>query len=302
MPLPEPPLREKDFLSKVWARWFQDIKTTLPSAGVIVSTTGIQTLTNKTLTSPVISNLTPLRVTYSDASKILQSISDLTAWIKGTTNRITVTDNLDGTMTITIPDTPQLAGLLLSSLTASRLMASNGTKNLMSVADLASWVAGTANQIIVTNDGDGTITLSLATFPKFSAHKNGTDQTSVATATPTKVTFTTEEYDVGSAYDAPNSKWIPGIIGKAHIDIYLEWTSSVDQKAHIVYIYKNGAAYKGGAINSSGTGYHYTTLSCNVLVDAVTDYFEVYAYQETGGNKTISGRVVHTWFMGHMLP
>lgn len=47
-----------------------------------------------------------------------------------------------------------------SNLTASRLMASNGSKAMVS-ADLYAWVAGTANQVNVADDADGSITLSL---------------------------------------------------------------------------------------------------------------------------------------------
>jgi hypothetical protein len=47
-----------------------------------------------------------------------------------------------------------------SNLTAARLMASDANKVMVS-ADLAAWVAGTANQITVTDDLDGSITLSL---------------------------------------------------------------------------------------------------------------------------------------------
>jgi len=47
-----------------------------------------------------------------------------------------------------------------SNLTASRLMASNGSKAMVS-ADLYAWVAGTANQVNVADDSDGSITLSL---------------------------------------------------------------------------------------------------------------------------------------------
>jgi hypothetical protein len=41
-------------------------------------------------------------------------------------------------------------------------MATNGSKGLASVSDLTAWVAGTANEIDVASDGDGTITLSLS--------------------------------------------------------------------------------------------------------------------------------------------
>lgn len=52
------------------------------------------------------------------------------------------------------------AGLTLSDLTASRLIATDSGKVFESVEDLTNWIAGTANQVIVTSDGDGTLTLS----------------------------------------------------------------------------------------------------------------------------------------------
>lgn len=49
--------------------------------------------------------------------------------------------------------------LTLSALTASRLVVTDASKELVS-SDLVSWVAGTANQITVADDSDGSITLS----------------------------------------------------------------------------------------------------------------------------------------------
>ena len=54
---------------------------------------------------------------------------------------------------------PTHAGLILTDLTASRLAATDASKKLEST-DLASWIDGTINQIIVTDDADGTVTLS----------------------------------------------------------------------------------------------------------------------------------------------
>ena len=48
-----------------------------------------------------------------------------------------------------------------TNLTASRLAYSDADKVIASVAALSSWVAGTANQISIADDGDGSITLSL---------------------------------------------------------------------------------------------------------------------------------------------
>lgn len=52
-------------------------------------------------------------------------------------------------------------GIGIDSSTASRLLQTNASKRVVSVADLTAWIAGTTNQITVANDGDGTVTLSL---------------------------------------------------------------------------------------------------------------------------------------------
>lgn len=49
--------------------------------------------------------------------------------------------------------------VIVNSLSASKLVATDADKALVS-SDLASWVTQTANQVLVADDGDGTITLS----------------------------------------------------------------------------------------------------------------------------------------------
>lgn len=164
---------------------------------------------------------------------------------------------------------------------------------------LSATALGTARQIFVMNEA-GTLP-EFATLPKFSAHKNGTGQSGIVTATQTKVTFTTEVYDVDSKYDAANSRWVPGVIGKAHIDANLFWDNAVDQVELQANVYKNGVLYKTGAVRTSGTSYHWCHISCDVLVDVVTDFFEIYCFQACGDNRSVHGDSAHTWFMGHML-
>ena len=48
----------------------------------------------------------------------------------------------------------------ISGLTASHLIATDSSKKLVS-SDLSTWLSGTVNQITVTDDGDGTSTLSI---------------------------------------------------------------------------------------------------------------------------------------------
>jgi hypothetical protein len=134
--------------------------------------------------SITLSGLTASRLTQTDGSKALSSVSDLTAWIAGG-DGMTSTSDGDGTLTLaadlnttnlqftaneinTIQDidttaSPTLVAATFSGLTASRLMASDGSKLTSSVSDLTAWIAGTAEQIDVTDDSDGTITLSFDT-------------------------------------------------------------------------------------------------------------------------------------------
>jgi hypothetical protein len=112
--------------------------------------------------------LDPSKLLSLNASKDVVSTeaSGYASGIIGTSNQVTVTDNGDGTVTLSTPQnihtgaSPTFVGESLSGLTASRLVSTDGTKALES-SDMTAWVAGTTNQIDITDDGDGTITLSM---------------------------------------------------------------------------------------------------------------------------------------------
>lgn len=120
-----------------------------------------QTLTNKTLTTPTIGSFVNATHNHQaaagggtlDHGAALTGLGDddHTQYLLATGAR---TGASSSSQTFTV-------GVIDSSLTASRLMASDGSKKLASVANLASWIAGTANQVTVTDDLDGSVTLSL---------------------------------------------------------------------------------------------------------------------------------------------
>jgi hypothetical protein len=143
------------------------------------ATPSVNSLTASTIKTneiTIISGLTAARLMVTDGSKKVVS-SDLNSWVTGTASQIIVTDDSDGTITLTAPQNiaansnvsfnqvTSLSGIhdqvVISGLSASRLIASDSSKNIVSIADLSSWIAGTSNQITVTNDGDGSITVSL---------------------------------------------------------------------------------------------------------------------------------------------
>lgn len=66
-----------------------------------------------------------------------------------------------GATGLTVAGTATTTNLKITSLTASRLIATAADKLISSVSTLTSWIAGTSNEITVTDDGDGSVTLSL---------------------------------------------------------------------------------------------------------------------------------------------
>lgn len=83
-------------------------------------------------------NLIPVGVTLDDLRRAVRKLASLRL-------------NADST--------PTFASQTISGLTANRLIASNASQVLVS-SDLYSWVTETSNQVLIADDGDGTITFS----------------------------------------------------------------------------------------------------------------------------------------------
>lgn len=149
--------------------------------------------------------------------------------------------------------------------------------------------------------GDARYLRSVPDALTFRAHKNGTDQTGASgtLGVNTKLTCTTEEWDIGSCYDAANSKYTPSVAGKYLFGISVYFASMADQVNYGTLIYKNGSAYSYTSLNkASGTGGHGTNGTTLVSMNGSTDYVEAYAFQESGSTKTIAGPAVLTYFYG----
>jgi len=76
--------------------------------------------------------------------------------VVGTSNEIVVTISPTGTVTISLADLITLKGS-----TASRLLSTNGSKLTASVTNLSDWIKGSDHNIVVTDNGDGGVILSL---------------------------------------------------------------------------------------------------------------------------------------------
>ena len=116
----------------------------------------------------------------------------------------------------------------------------------------------------------------------FSARKNSVNQL-IPGYIWTKITFTTEESDIGNYYDASNSRYIPPAgtyyIGGAYFQ-------DVGPRDMLIGIYKNGVRIKGYYGNSNSGGGGSTNIGTVVNVNG-TDYIEIYAF--FGADTTIKG-------------
>jgi len=145
-------------------------------------------------------------------------------------------------------------------------------------------------QTLAANDGK----------PAFSAHKNGTDQTGITSGANTKITFGTEAYDIGSYYDAANSKWTPPA-GRVALSATLYVTANVvDGNLYLGMIFKNGGLYKIRYEVSANAVTQGVSVYCEDDANG-TDSYEVYFNGAGAGNKTISGQTFDSYFQGHVL-
>lgn len=134
----------------------------------------------------------------------------------------------------------------------------------------------------------------------FYAHKNGTDQTGIAPATLTAITFGTEAFDIGGFF--ASDKWTPPA-GKVWLHAQVTITvNTVDANMYQIYIYKDGALlHSGPVVHCSGAG---NFLGCTVtcIDDASgSNAYEVKCVFQGAGNKTVGGSNQDTFFMGYFI-
>ncbi len=277
-------------MTKVWQQYFIDLKR------VITDPSG---------------DLTASRIVATDSSGVKVSVSDLTSWIAGVANRITITDDGDGTVTITIPDTPTLVGMILSSLTASRLVASDGNKNLISSA-ISNWIAGTANQITVTDDGDGSITISIPSdlnipgdltfvgdgdglaFAGISV-KDNTDAVTLNSAAKDQVTnFDTNDPSNNATPDHTNDHITTDKKGDYFAIISLDVQNNAAQAHKVdVSLWKNNGATEFLNVhnhrNLSGGSTDVASMSLSGFIEvAAGDTLEIWADTGTAGDRSVT--------------
>ena len=136
----------------------------------------------------------------------------------------------------------------------------------------------------------------------FSVTKGGTNQTGVASGTWTKVTWPTEEFDVGGVF--ASDKFTCDLAGKYHFYFALKLTGNVLYD-NAVALYKNGSMVRYAnyfIAYDSGANTGVPTMQLETSLDlAATDYVEVFVHQESSSDQTVDGATTATWFTGNKI-
>jgi hypothetical protein len=143
--------------------------------------------------------------------------------------------------------------------------------------------------------------------PAFMATDGGASQ-SCANNTNVKLTFTSEQFDTNSCYDAPNSRFTPNVAGYYVVFTFFGGqTPSTQNQAWTTMVYKNGSLYGPGTSNNVVTmrnAIDWGSLGVRgqqlVYCNGTTDYIEIYAYQydySAGASKNAVEKV----FGGYMV-
>ncbi len=141
--------------------------------------------------------------------------------------------------------------------------------------------------------GSTTLTLPAATgtvmvsgnIPAFSAYIGSVP--TITTSTWTKVQFNTESFDTANCFDSTtNYRFTPNVAGYYQISSLVRVDSGSSWSACAVY--KNGSFYRYGLNANATPNDTFVTLSTLMYLNGSTDYIEMYVYQSSGANRTLS--------------
>ena len=141
---------------------------------------------------------------------------------------------------------------------------------------------------------------SLGNSPAFSAYTSS-GQT-LSNSTFTKVSLNTKVFDTASAFDATtNYRFTPQVAGYYQINGAIGTVGAALGYSQI-------SIYKNGSINTQGSGCPNNTVVggiCNVsaviYLNGSTDYVELFAWQNSGGNLALSTATGFNTFSGSLV-
>jgi hypothetical protein len=137
--------------------------------------------------------------------------------------------------------------------------------------------------------------------PAFLANINGTNQTGIADATNTKITFNTKVFDQGSFFSTVNNRWTPPA-GNVHIGCQVTWNDNAAGDQVKALIFKNGAELFEQSLQSVNANSAIGVLVSASDVANGTDFYECFGFLSHGsGTHSVQGLITRTWFEGFLL-
>lgn len=112
--------------------------------------------------------------------------------------------------------------------------------------------------------------------------------TTIATSINVKVPLVSATLDTANIFNSANNRFINPVAGPIRVTAQLTYDVT-SAGAYWARIYKNGVEVETTFQNiSSYTGSNYSTIYIEFLdLSKATDYYEIYAYQTTGSNKSL---------------
>jgi hypothetical protein len=315
---------EKDYRFLVWNNTLRvwQIEDVGGISREIVTTTGTQTLTNKSLTSPTITgtgsaafgSLTVANLTFA-GNTIGSSSGNVVIQATGLTqikNTLRVGDDGLGDSIIEFHDDDNDTWRTLKwddsssewqieDLTGTQILWHSGNDGPGSGLD-ADTVDGThlAGLLTVTEDG--------SKWPSFSVTKDATVQ-SIPDSTWRKVSWQDEEFDTNSDFvtdagatcGASTCRFTPTVAGKYMFTAAALLTSLVADKTFQIALYKNGVLSKTFAIETHNTANRQAAITCIEDANGSTDYFEIFVWHDMGAAKNLTSTASFTNWQGSRI-
>ena len=149
-----------------------------------------------------------------------------------------------------------------------------------------------ANPVWASAGGDNT--------PAFLAYQ-GSDQTSLASGSTTKIEYGTEIFATDSTYDhSTNYRWTPAVVGKYAIGCSGAMGVNTGERIALM-VYKNGSSVLRAQSGFSGANGDQFSIAGVIDVTSTSDYFEGYIYNGSSGAKGLSGGESICRFWGYKL-
>ena len=209
---------------------------------------------------------------------------------------VQLTDSTSSTSTTTAatPNSVKSAYDLANGAVAKSIVDAKGDLIAATAADTVARLAVGTNGQVLTADSTAATGMKWAasgstSLPAFSVYPSGNQ--SISQNTFTKINFATEEFDTNSNF--ASNRFTPTVAGYYQISANMVLVQGTG--LGIIYLYKNGSAYK------NFTGIFGTEVYVNgsvlVYLNGSTDYLEMFAFG-SGTSPVIQGGSSQTWFTG----